>query len=229
MTPTVTLPGTDPNTVSTDGTATFSDIDAVWVKGEHAGDIQIGTDDGTGAIDTELFSKPLTGINTDGVDSIRGVPPTGQGSHGTPPTEDGTLFLGTSSEWADAAVGDRVHALNLSVEWETSREPLQGTRMQAVDVGNRTTAEAQADLAGPHETSDLLAEHFRDKVGDLVYGFSGPGDAGSASKKITLHNAELTETPDYTRSAGDTNYIPSVTLQGKEGASNPAVSITNNS
>jgi len=227
-TSTVTLPGTDPNEATTD-TTTFSDVDAIWVKGDHAGDIMVGTDDGSGSIDTELLSKPLTGTNTDGVDSIRGVPPTGGGSHGTPPTEDGTLFLGTSSEWADAAVGERVHALNLSVEWEVSREPLQGTRMQAVDVGNRSTAEVQADLAGPFESADLIAEHYRDKMGDLVYGFSGVGDPSNASKYITLHNGEITDAPDHTRSAGDTNYIPSTTLQGKADDSNPAISITNNS
>ncbi len=227
QTATETLPGSDPNTVAT--SVEFDDVDAIWVKGDHAGDIQVGTDDGTGAIDTELLSKPLTGTNTDGVDSIRGIPPTGSGSHGTPPSEDGTLFLGTSSEWADAAVGERVHALNLSVEWETSREPLQGTRMQAIDVGGRTAAEVDADLAGPFETADLIAEYYRDKVGDLVYGFSGAGDPSNASKYITLHNGEITDTPDHTRSADDVNYLPSVTIQGKADDSNPAISITNSS
>jgi len=37
-------------------------------------------------------------------------------------------------------------------------------------------------------------------------------------------NAELTDAPDYTRSAGDTNYIPSTTFQGKTDSDSTAVS-----
>ncbi len=225
-TETVTLPGSDPNEVET--TSSFDDIDAVWVEGEHAGDIQIGTSDGSGSIDTELLETPLTGTNTDGVDSVEGIPPLGSGSHASEPTADGQLFLGTAAEWANESVGERVHTLNLSVEWDVSREPVQGTRRQAIDVGARSTVDADVDLAGPYETADKIKAAFRDRLGDLVYAFGTTGDPSNADRFITLHNSEATEWPDFTRSAGDTNYIPSVTLQGKADESNPAISITNN-
>jgi hypothetical protein len=223
-TETVTLPGTSPNTVTT--TASFSDIDAVYAKSDHAGDITIGTDNGSGAIDVELLAKSLTGANTDGVDSVAGIPPLGSGSHATTPTGEGTTFLETQSEWTDEDIGERLHTLNLSVELDTSREPVAESRQQAIDVGSRT-AEFDADLAGPYESADKIKEHFRDKSGDLVYAFGSPDtDPSNADKKIVAHNAEIVDAPDFTRSAGDTNYIPSVTFRA---VGDPAIEIINNS
>lgn len=213
-TETVTLPGADPNTVVT--TSSFGDIDAVEVQGDHAGDIQIGTDDGAGAIDTELLETPLTGSNTDGVDSIAGVPALGGGSHADPISEEGPQFLGTDATWTGSALADRVHTLNLEVEREVDRNPRQTSRRETIDVGARTVS-ADADVAGPYESATRIAEHHRDKEGDLVFTF----DAGET---ITLKNAVLVDAPDFTRSAGDTNYIPSVSFEphGK-----PAITISN--
>ena len=223
-TDTVTLPGSDPNTVVT--TETFADIDAVWVKGEHAGDIQVGTDDGSGAIDTELLETSLTGSNTDGVDSVEGVPPLGSGSHGTEPSGEGTTFLGTTASWTGSDVAPRLHTLNLSVEHDSSREPVQSSRRTAIDVGQRTV-EFDADLAGPFETASKIKAHFRDVSGDLIYGFGAPGDDPSnAPKQIVAHNVEIVDAPDFTRSAGDTNYIPSVTFRA---VGDPAIELINNS
>lgn len=202
-TETVTLPGNDPNTVET--TESFADIDAIEVQGEHAGDIQLGVDDGTGAIDTELLEKPLTGTETDGVDSIAGVPALGGGSHASEITETAPLFIGTESTWLGSALADRVHALGLSVERDVSREPRQTTRREAIDVGSRSV-EISADLAGPYETAQRIAEYHRDRSGDLVWTFEN-------GETITAKNAELVDAPDHTRTAGDTNYIPSVTLE----------------
>jgi hypothetical protein len=209
---TVTLPGGSTNTVET--TESFGDIDAFEVVGEHAGDIQVGTDDGTGAIDTELLEKPLTGTNTDGVDSIAGVPALGSGSHASDITAEAPQFLGTDATWTGPSLADRVHTLNLSVEREVSREPRQTTRRAAIDVGSRSV-EISADLAGPFETAERISEHHRDKSGDLVWTFN-TGDT------ITTHNTEIAEAPDHTRSAGDTNYIPSVSF---EPTGDPAIEI----
>ena len=224
-TETVTLPGSDSNTVVT--TETFDDVDVIYAEGDHAGDIQVGTDDGSGAIDTELLEKPLTGYNTDGVDSVQGVPPLGSGSHTTQPTGEGTIFLGTQSSWAGSAVGPRLHTLDLSVDLDTSREPVQTSRRQAIDVGQRTV-EFDADLAGPYETASKIKAHFRDKSGDLIYGFADDpsSDPANAAKRIVAHNVEIVDAPDYTRSAGDTNYIPSVTFRA---VGDPAIEVINNS
>jgi hypothetical protein len=223
-TETVTLPGSDPNTAVT--TETFGDIDAVFVNGEHDGDVMIGTDNGSGAIDTELLEAPLTGSNTDGVDSVEGVPPLGSGSHGSPPTGEGTTFLGTTASWTGSDVAPRVHTLDLSVDHDSSREPVQSSRRTAIDVGARTV-EFDADLAGPYETAGKIKSHFRDVSGDLIYGFGAPGeDPANAPKQIVAHNVEIADAPDFTRSAGDTNYIPSVTFRA---VGDPAIELINNS
>jgi hypothetical protein len=211
-TETVSLPGSSPNTVET--TSDFGDIDAVEVEGEHAGDIQIGISDGTGAIATELLEKPLTGSNVDGVDSVGGVPALGEGSHAAPITETGPLFLGTNATWVGAELADRVHTLDFEVERDVSREPRQTTRKEAIDVGARTVS-ADADLGGPFSSAERIAEHHRDKTGDLIFEFDN-------GETITLKNAELVDADDFTRTAGDTNYIPSVTL---EPHGDPAVTI----
>jgi len=211
---TVTLPGTDPNTVVT--TASFGDVDAIEVQGDHAGDIQVGTDTGTGSIDTALLEKPLTGSNTDGVDSIRGIPALGAGSHASPVPSDGPLFLGTDATWTGEDLADRVHALELSVEREVDRNARQGTRRQTVDVGARTVT-IDADLAGPFESATRIAEHHRAKTGAFNWTFA-------SGEIIAINNAEIVDAPDFTRSAGDTNFIPSVTL---EGSGDPAIAISN--
>jgi hypothetical protein len=61
-------------------------------------------------------------------------------------------------------------------------------------------------------------------VGDLVYEFED-------SKRIVAHNVEVVDAPDHSRTAGDTNYIPSVSFQAvaDEDGSRPAIEIINNS
>ena len=224
-TETVALPGEDPNTAGT--SAAFPDVDTVFVRGEHAGDVQIGTDDGTEAIDTELLEEPLTGYNVDGVSSVRGVPPLGSGSHATQPSGEGVIFLGTQSSWDGGAVAPRLHTLNLSVEHETSPEPVQGSRRQVIDVGPRTV-EFDADLAGPYESASKIKAHFRDRSGDLVYGFADDPstDPANAPKRIVAHNVEIIDAPDFTRSAGETSFIPAVTFQA---VGDPAIEVINES
>jgi hypothetical protein len=221
---TLTLPGTTPNAAVT--TETLPDVDAVFVDGEHAGDIQIGTDDGTGAIDTELLENPLTGVNVDEVSSVEGIPPLGSGSRAAPISGNGTTFLETEAEFANAELGERLHVLDLSVSLDTSREALASQRRQTIDVGQRTV-EFDADLAGPFESAKLIKQHFRRKSGDLVYAFGDANtDPSNADRKIVAKNVEIVSAPDVTRSAGDTNFIPSVTFQA---TGDPAIEIINNS
>jgi hypothetical protein len=235
-TETVTLPGTSPNTVAT--SATFDDIDAVFVEGAHAGDVQVGTDDGTGSIDTTLFEKPLTGSNVDGVTSVEGIPPLGSGSIETPPTGQGNTFLGTQASFRGLSavagqpgepIGTRLHTLDLSVELDTAREAVQSSRRTEIDVGQRTV-EFSADVAGPFESAAKIKEHFRDDVGNIIYSFDDAGtDPIDADKKIKAFNCELIDAPDHVRTAGDTNYIPSVTFRAVSDENNPAIKMINNS
>jgi hypothetical protein len=221
---TVSLPGTQPNTVVTP--SGFPDVDSVFVSGQHSGDIQIGTDDGTGSIDVELFQKPLTGINVDKVSSVAGIPPLGSGSHGGPITGDGTTFLETEVEFVNEELGERLHTLDLSVSLDSTREAVASQRAQEIDVGTRTV-EIEADVGGPFESARQIKDHFRDLSGDLVYAFGPPNvDPSAAPKRIVLKNVQLIDAPDITRAGDDANFIPGVTLQA---SGDPAIEIINNS
>jgi len=212
---TVTLPGTDTNEVTT--TASFSDIDAVYAQGEHAGDIQVS--DGT----NDLLAQPLVGTETDGVESERGIPPLGGGSHASPigTDPDRYVFLGTEATFGSGPLaespdaGDRVHALDFSVEVEDSREPRQGTRRQVIDLGTRT-ASFEADVAGPYESTEQNYRYFTGTSADLVYTLP--------DGTITVANATVTETDDVERGAGESGIVFGATF---EGHGSPAVDATN--
>jgi hypothetical protein len=214
-TETVTLPGGSDNEATT--TASFGDIDAVYAQGEHEGDLQIS--DGTNG----LLAYPLVGTETDGVESDRGVPPLGGGSH-APPIDtdpDRYVFLGTDASFdggplaESPSAGDRVHALDFSVEVEDSREPRQQTRRQLIDLGTRT-ASFEADVAGPFESAEQNHRHFTGTAADLVYTLP--------DGTITVSNATVVDTDDVERGAGDSGILFGATF---EGHGSPAVSATN--
>jgi hypothetical protein len=224
---TLTLPGSSPNTAAT--TVTFDDIDSVFCRGEHAGDVQLGTDNGSGSIDTELLETPLTGTNQDRVSSVEGIPPLEAGTIEAPPTGQGNTFLGTQSSFNGSDIAPRLHTLDLSVELDTAREALQSSRRTEIDVGQRTV-EFSADVAGPFQSAAKIKAHFRDVSGDLIYAFDDAGtDPSVADRKIVAHNVEILDAPDHTRSAGDTNFIPSVEFRAVSDENNPAIEMINNS
>lgn len=213
-TETLTLNGTTSVTGATD----FSDIDAIWLSSEPAGDISIQDDAGN-----DLLEDSITGSTTDGVEGDRGIPLLGTGSHassiGTDPAT--YQFLGTTSTWgggdlAESPQADRVHALDLELTVEESREAQKGTRRQAIDPGV-LTAEVTADVAGPYESQTQNVRYFRGTEGDLVYGFPD-GD-------ITVNSAQLTDTDDVDRDGGDANAIYGVTFAGH---GDPSVTASHN-
>jgi len=208
----VVLPGGSPNTVAT--TTTVGDIDAIEVKGEHAGDITVGISDGASppTITTQLTEDPITGTASDGVDSDRGIPALGAGSHapeiGQAPEQ--FQFLGTSSSFgggalAESAASDRVHAFDLSIDVDVTREPRQATRRQSIDMGTRSIS-ADADVAGPFESAKQNYDFYVGLEGDLVYNFPD-------SASVTLRNAQLTDTDEVSFAAGDGNIVYGVTFE----------------
>lgn len=211
-TETVTVAGNSTTTT----TASFDNIDAIFVEAEPDGDISVTDGSGTDVLDT-----PITGSATDGVEGERGVPALGSGSRGSGVggTPEDYLFLGVDAiDWVESPISDRIHALDLSVSLDVAREAQTGTRRQAVDIGPRTV-EVDADLAGPHESADLIADTFRAEQSDLVYQFP--------DEDVAVKNAEIVDAPDITRSAGETNFIPSATLQGKTEDDAAAIVVTN--
>jgi len=197
-------------------TSTFSGVDAIEVAPEPDGDIEVTDGSGTNILDT-----PIAGSNTTNVEGERGIPALGTGSHGSTIGQDPAEYLFAGFEPADlggSQLADRIHALDLSVSLDVSREARAGTRRQSVDIGTRTV-EVSADLAGPFKSAELIADQFRNLEADLAYHFP--------DNDVTVRNARLAETPEYTRAAGDANYIPSVTFVGSERENAAAVTVTN--
>ncbi|QLH77445.1 hypothetical protein HZS55_09120 [Halosimplex rubrum] len=194
-------------TTSVAASSSFSDIDAIWVDGDHVGDITVTDGNGNDLLETPIAGEP------ENIEADRGIPLLGSGS-GSHSSEIGTdpgayMFLGTSSTFgggalAESANADRVHALDFNVDVEVAREAQQGTRRQALDMGTRT-ASAEADLAGPYESAIQNSRYFREVTGDLVYGY--PDGA------VTLHNSQPADTDDVDREQGDENMIYGITLE----------------
>jgi len=215
-TETVTLPGTATNTVTT--TATFDDLDAIDVSGDHAGDITVGTDDGSGNIDVELTEHVIAGSGdsaADSIDSEFGIPALGSGSHASAITEEGPQFIETTFEVSGTPIAPNLHTLGLSVERDVSRSAQQTTRREVVDVGARSIS-VDVTASGEHQSATQIRNAFNTaEFGTITYTF----DSGET---IDLNNVQQTGPPAYERGAGDTNVQPSVTLTP---TGDPAISI----
>lgn len=200
---------------STPTVSTYSEPKVVWANSEHDGDIRV--EDGSG---NAVLDQALAGTDTDNVESEQGIPPLGAGSNGSSLSGDphDYLFLGVDTvNWQGSQLTDRLHALDLTVSVDVSREAKAGTRRQEIDIGTRT-AEADADVAGPYESAEHIRNQFRNERGDFVYKFP--------DNDVTLKNASISDAPDYTRSAGETNYIPSVTFRGTEDTDTADITVT---
>jgi len=196
---------------------TYTDVDVIYAESEHDGDILVTDGSGGDVLDA---NTQLAGSDTDGVESDLGIPPLGSGSHGTAIGTDPSdyRFQGVDTiNWQGASLSDRVHALDFTVSVETSREPITGSRGTSIDTGMRT-AELDVDTAGPFETATRIAQMYHNEEGDFVYSYP--------DNDVTINNAELSEAPDFTRTAGDTNYIPSTTWQGKAGDDAESITVT---
>jgi len=195
----------------------YGDVDVIHAESEHDGDITVTDGSGTDILDA---GTPLAGEDTDNVESEQGLPPLGSGSHGSAigTSPEDYLFQGVDTlEWQNESLSDRIHALDLSVSVEVSREAKTGTRKTAIDIGTRTV-EVSADTAGQSESATRIAEQYHNESGDFLYAYP--------DNDVTVKNAEITDAPDITRSAGDTNYIPSTTWQGKQEGDTAAVTIS---
>jgi len=204
--------------------SSFSDIDAVWVDGDHEGDIIVEDGNGNQLLE-DGDGNGITGSDTDGVESFQGIPLLGAGSRSSAIGNDpeGYLFIGTSSTYgggalADSSPADRVHGLDLSIEVDVEREARQRTRRQAIDPQTRTVS-VEADVAGPYESATQSARYYTGAEGDLVYVYPD-GD-------VTVTNATPSDTDDWERSGGDGRIIYGVTFTGSN-TTGAAITATHN-
>jgi hypothetical protein len=196
--------------VGATGTETFSDIDAIYVSsGEPQGDISITDGSGTTFL-------TLDGINTDGIDYDRGIPPLGTGSHASDigNNPERYLFLNTNSIFNSGEIAERIHQFDLTCEVDTSVEPQQGTRRPTIDPGTRTV-EADVDIAEDTGSTNRIREFLRGTTGDIVYTLGGTAQ-GSGAGDITITDAQIVEVDDQSYGAGDANNIYNVTFRAAD-------------
>lgn len=156
-------------------TATFGDVDAVWLSSDPVDDISVTADDGT---ETGTGTPILEGTSaeTDGglvggltysddlqpVDGDRGIPPLGAGANATP-------ISGANDPVFEHFVGDRVerqagvpyrpriNSLEWSVENSFEAGSLHRSQAPTNDAGDRTIT-LDADIAGRRASHDSMMD-----------------------------------------------------------------------
>lgn len=215
---TVTVSGN--STVTT--TASFADIDVIWVaSGEPDGTIDVT--DGSG---TTILEDGLSGTDTLETDYERGIPPLGSGSHASDIGNDPEQFIGlnTNVDRGGSVLADRVHGFDLTAELENSQEPALGSKFSPVDEGVRTVT-IECDVAGPYQSTKELKELFDGTESDIIATIGGTSST-NGSADITLDNAQITDTDEQSYGAGDENFIFGVTFAAQQDTGS-AVDITN--
>lgn len=217
----VTLDGTDATTVVTT-TSSFDDIDAIEITGpesqegrngviDHQGNIEIALNDAgaQGEILAVLYGNNFYG-NTYG---DQGVPVLGSGSHGT---EIGTPFYKATNfgmfrppgELFEA--GGSVQSVELSVENDNERTPIQRSREQRIHIGMQTI-ELGVTYDSETGTHRNLVERMAlgNEEDDTVLEFTRGGE-----ESVTLSRSVVTET-SRTREATENSTEQEVTLRAQ--------------
>lgn len=214
----ITLDSSDATTVVTTSSS-FGDIDAIEVTGggngedsvtNHEGNIEIALTDGSGGqgeILSVLYGSAYYG-NTYG---DQGVPTLGSGSHGG---EIGTPFYKAANlgmyrppgELFEA--GGSVQTVELAVENDNERTPIQRSREQRIHIGMQTiemTVTYDSET-GSHRN---LVERMAMDADDSVLEFTRNG-----AETVTLADSVVTET-SRTREATENNTEQEVTLRAQ--------------
>jgi len=166
-TETITLTGT----TSVTTTATFSDIDAVWLTDNPEGDVTVS--DGSGTTFVELTGGLTYSDDDQPVDGDRGVPPLGAGSHASAIGSSFEHFVGDRFERpAGEAVRPRINSASWSVENNINTQALHSTRAPAVDAGNRSVT-VDGDAAGAYVSHSSMMESLQKVQQDIEHELSG--------------------------------------------------------
>lgn len=213
---TITLDSADAQTPVV-GTTPIADIDAIEVRdsngdvADHVGDIVISTDDGAGAADEALavlYGSSFYG-NTHG---DHGVPPTEGGSHAT---ELGTDFyqVGNLGVYRPPSqlfeIAGSVQQIELSIENDNERTPMQRSREQRIHIGMQTVelSVTYDSETGSHRS---LVQRMSMNEENMALEFDRAGD-----ETLTLNRSVVTETPRG-REAEENNTEQELTLRAQE-------------
>lgn len=217
-TETITTDGTDATTAVA-GTTEFSSIDAIEIQdadgntADHVGDIVVSLDDGgsAGEVIFVAYGSDYYG-NTYG---DPGVPTLGTGSHageiGTPFYQVGNVGLfrppGTLFE-----AGGSVQTLEISIENDNERTPMQRSREQRIHIGMQTV-EMSVTYDSETGSHSSLVQRMSMEEQDSEIQFDRSGN-----ETLTLPRSVVTETP-RTREATENSSEQEVTLRAQDNIS----------
>lgn len=218
-TETVTLSGT--SLVQT--TASFDNIDSVWLTEEPEGDVTVAINSGTDTTPAEGTAlATLTGglaysDDDQPVDGDQGIPSLGNGSHSTEIGTSYEHFVGDRFERpAGSPVRSRVNSASWTIENDMETNALHRTRAPAVDEGSRTVS-VEADVSGEFVSHKSMMEALQKVQVDLEHELGG----GYFTFKNTVPTDSATETLESDQGV-------STLSETLEASGQPAVVLTSN-
>jgi len=195
------------DTISLDGTtavtttASYSDIDAVWLADNPTGNVTVS--DGSGTTFLELTGGLEYSDDDQPVDGDRGIPPLGAGSHAGEIGSSFEHFVGDRFERpAGEAVRARINSASWTIENNINTQALHNTRAPALDAGNRGVT-VDADAAGPYishksmmESLQKVQQHIEHELsgGTLQFKNAVPTDAAARTVEAEQAVASISET-----------------------------------
>lgn len=168
---------TTTETIALDGTTavttteSFSDVDAIWLSEEPAGDVTVT--DGSGTTVCEITGGLTYSDDDQPVAGDRGVPSLGAGSHADPIGMSYEHFVGDRVERpVGSPVRPRVQAAGWTVENDFTTDAVHTSQLPTVDESDRTVT-IDADVAGPKVSHDSMMEALAKDRNDYEHELSG--------------------------------------------------------
>lgn len=194
-------------------TESFSDVDAVFLAEEPAGDVEITDGDGTTV--TTLNGGESHSDDGQPVDGERGIPPLGEGSHADPIGTEFEHFVGDRLERpAGSPVRARVSSATLSVENDFDSNPVHDSRLPVYDESERTVT-MDADVAGKTVSHENFEQHVLKDQQGLEHELD--------STLVTLNNTVPVDIDDRSVDAEEGVTVYSLTF---EASGEPAINLS---
>ena len=197
----IALNGTTPVT----SVGNFASIDAFQLDAETVGDVVIERTTGNVELARVYGSDTYQGIEGD-----LGLPLLGSGSF---ETALGTAFqtvLGSSLTRGGSALATNVMGISCEVENSLEINALTGTKIQAIDPGDRSIM-FNGTVFSDRASHDDVMENLRAITADIVWTFQG----GASARTVTVQSAALTSPGSRAYSKGEATMRRDNTFTGQ--------------
>lgn len=191
---TVTTDGTDGTTL-VQTTATFGDIDAIDVAGDHVGDIEVAINSGSDTTPSagDTLAVIAGSANYGGVESDGGVPALGTGSHealGSPSPE---TFIGDRILRGTNPFIHEINSATLTVSNNVESMEVSDGFGMSLHAGNRNVT-MEATMFGENTTYDMVSDHLQNVANDIDWEMTGG--------TLTVDQSRLTSPGDVAKEEG---------------------------